>query len=324
VSVITSNSIVIADRTGGAPKVILSGSDKWDGAADAINYPLAWSPDGKELAYGCGGEQNVGAGGQWAAMCVIDVDTGAHRMITHASDEHPLSESGPAERMNWTPDGKDIIADVLDPAPCPSFYAAGDRCGLDQVGRIDVSSGAVTLLTHTYQSFAPALSVAGTHILFSEVSPNTAPGAPYGLQIMDADGSHQRQLIDGKTTPVESGAIFSPNGADILYTAYSTADEYHQQAFEIPVSGVGKPVMLTDGNVNVYDAVWTPLLTTCTVPNLRHKTLAQAKALLRKAACTLGKVKGPASHRSKRHIVSQSLKPGRNAVAGSKVNVRIA
>ena len=320
---ITSNSIVIADRTGGAPKVILSGSDKWDGAADAINYPLAWSPNGRELAYGCAGQGEVDGGGQWAAICVIDVDTGAHRMITRASDQHPLSESGPAERMNWTLDGKDIIADVLDPAPCPAFHAAGDRCGQDQVGSIDVSSGSVTLLTHTYQSLAPALSTDGKQILFYVHSPDPRAGQPYGLQIMDLDGAHERQVLDALTTNVYPGAIFSPNDRDILYTGYSTADQYHQQAYEVPVSGAGKPVMLTDGNVNVLDAVWTPLLTTCTVPNLRHKTLAQAKAALHKAACQLGKVKGPTSHRGKRHIVSQSLKPGRNAVAGTKVNVRI-
>jgi hypothetical protein len=33
---------------------------------------------------------------------------------------------------------------------------------------------------------------------------------------------------------------------------------------------------------------------------------------------------GPASQRSKRHIASQSLKPGRNVVAGTKVNVHIS
>jgi hypothetical protein len=104
--------------------------------------------------------------------------------------------------MNWTLDGKDIIADVLDPSPCSAFDSAGDRCGLAQVGRIDVSSGSVALLTHTYQSLAPALSTDGKQILFYLQSPDPRAGQPYGLQIMDVDGAHERQVIDALTTNV--------------------------------------------------------------------------------------------------------------------------
>jgi beta-lactam-binding protein with PASTA domain len=64
-------------------------------------------------------------------------------------------------------------------------------------------------------------------------------------------------------------------------------------------------------------------VTSCTVPNLKHKTLGQAKKLLTKAACSLGKISGPKSHRSTRHIISQSIKANRDEPAGTKVNVKI-
>jgi beta-lactam-binding protein with PASTA domain len=69
--------------------------------------------------------------------------------------------------------------------------------------------------------------------------------------------------------------------------------------------------------------VWTAALTTCTVPDLKHKTLAQAKTMLRKAACSLGKVKGPKSHQSKRHVTSQSIRAKSNRPAGTKVNLTV-
>jgi hypothetical protein len=319
------NTIVIADRNGAAPKTILKGSMQWNGDENGVYYPLAWSTTGKELAYGCDGDQVLDSygnrdGSQWAQVCVLDVATGQHRMITNpATNDHPLVEAGQAERISWTPDGN-IIAAVLDPSPCPAGDASNARCGLPQVGKIDVATGSVQLLTHSYGE-APMISPDGKQILFTEAG--TSCNQPYGIQLMNIDGSGQRQLVSACQTNLRWGAIFSPDAKEILYTAYGTADQYHLQGYALPVSGQGTPDMLTEGNVNVYDPVWAPMLTTCTVPNLKHKTLSQAKKLLRKAACALGKVKGPKSHQSKRRVVSQSIKTNTQKAVGARVNVRI-
>jgi beta-lactam-binding protein with PASTA domain len=54
------------------------------------------------------------------------------------------------------------------------------------------------------------------------------------------------------------------------------------------------------------------------VPDLKSKTVAESKTLLTQAACTLGKVTGPASGK----IVSQSPKANLDEPAGTKVDVR--
>lgn len=321
-----TNSIVVASRLGSAPHTILTGSLQWNGPTDGVYYPLAWSPNGTELAYGCDGRQNVKGSLQYAEVCVVNVDTGAHHMLTNpATNTHPLVEAGYlTQRMSFTPDGKQIIADVLDPKPCQPgpFFVAGDRCGYPEVGVVDVATGSVNVLTHNYAQ-APALSRDGRQIMFYHPSVGNEPASKFGLYLMDVGGSNQRQLISGVHLSVEPGAIFSPDGKDILYTGYSSQDAYHQQAFELPVSGSGTPKMYTQGGRDVFGASWTPLLTTCTVPKLKQKTLVQAKKLLRKAACSLGKVSGPKSHRGARHIVKQSPQAGREEPAGTRVSVRV-
>jgi hypothetical protein len=319
-----TNTVVVASRLGSAAHTILTGSMQWNGATDGVYYGLAWSPSGTELAYGCDGRQDATGGLQYAEVCEVNVDTGAHRMLTHpATNTHPLVEAGYlTQRMSFTPDGKQIIADVLDPKTCPSFYAATDRCGFPEVGVIDIASGSVSLLTHNYAQ-APALSPDGRQIMFYHPVVGNEPASKAGLYMMGVGGSNQRQLISGIHLSVEPGAIFSPDARDILYTGYSDQDAYHQQAFELPASGSGTPKMFTQGGHDVYGADWTALVTTCTVPNLKQKTLARAKTLLRRAACSLGKVSGPKSHRATRHVVKQSLKAGREEPAGTKVNIRV-
>jgi hypothetical protein len=198
--------------------------------------------------------------------------------------------------MSFTADGKHIIADVLNPSPCPSGYAPTDKCGFPEVAVIDVASGSVQLLTDNYAQ-APALSPDGKQILYYHPKVGSESYVLSGLYEMDVDGSHQHQVISAKEVPVEPGAIFSPNGRDVLFTAYTNQDQYFQRAYVLPVSGTGTPQKYTDGRNTVYDADWTAVLTTCTVPNLKHKTLAAAKRLLKRAACSLGKVSGPKSHR---------------------------
>lgn len=61
----------------------------------------------------------------------------------------------------------------------------------------------------------------------------------------------------------------------------------------------------------------------CIVPKLRHKTLAKARRVLRRANCRVGKVFKP-KHRRRHHILRvrwQSVYPGSRLTAGSKVSL---
>jgi Tol biopolymer transport system component len=323
-----TNSIVVASRTGGAPRDIITGSTKFDGTKDSVLDPLVWSPNGEEIAYGCDGQQDETDGtvvAQWEQVCVVNVTTGTHHLLTDpASDKDPPTGVGLDERWSWTPDGKEILATVIAAAPCPSGESFSLGCGYLAIGTIDVGSGAVTVLTHSGTSgshqTSPTVSPDGKDVLYKDWFP--AGGGTEGLYLMSIGGRGAHLIDTGGLYPV-AGAIFSPNGKDILFTALSSADEYHTQAYLIPVAGSDKATQMTSGNESVNDLSWAPRLTTCTVPDLKGKTLAKARKLLKQAACSLGKVHGPTSHRSKRHIVMQSPKAKRDEPAGTKVTVTL-
>jgi hypothetical protein len=61
----------------------------------------------------------------------------------------------------------------------------------------------------------------------------------------------------------------------------------------------------------------------CVVPNLKGKTLAQAKKLLGRAHCRLGTVTKPAKHGHTLVVVSQKPAAKRSLPSGSKVSLRL-
>ncbi len=61
----------------------------------------------------------------------------------------------------------------------------------------------------------------------------------------------------------------------------------------------------------------------CVVPKLKGKTLSQAKRLLSRAHCALGKTLKPKAKLGKSIVASQSLKAGSSRPWGTKVNVRL-
>ena len=322
------NTIVVADRTGGDPHVVLSGPITWKGNKNDVHFPLAWSPSGKELAYGCDGTSDSMGGDLQSQICVVDVDTGAHHMITDASNKNTLVENaGFTQRLSWTANGKDVIADVTVPQACGPSAPPGTVCANDQVASIDVASGAVNLITEAsaneIDAFAPALSADGKQLVYYRVG---SPNSTIGIWVMDTDGSHDHEIFSGYTpgniAPQPSSLAFSPNGEDILFTSYGDTGSF-EDAYLIKADGKGDPTELTADTRNVFQAVWTPALTTCTVPDLKHKTIAQAKPALKKAACTLGKISGPKTHRSTRHIISQMPKANRDEPVGTKVNIKL-
>jgi hypothetical protein len=61
----------------------------------------------------------------------------------------------------------------------------------------------------------------------------------------------------------------------------------------------------------------------CVVPKLEGKTLTQAKKLLGRAHCRLGKVTQPATHKHKLVVVSQNPAAKKTLPSGTKVGVRL-
>lgn len=328
------NTIVVAGRTGTAPHVILTGPISWNGStSNDVEYPLAWSPNGKELAYGCDGNTESDNNYHVAQVCVVNVDTGAHHMITESSNLYPLDEHGGTnQRLSWTPDGTHIIATVRgDSADCVPGQPTYGECQADEIGSINVGTGKVQLLTTIKGSLTSAdnaaLSPDGKSIVYLQ-NASTVPDD--GVAVMSSGGGGEHIIYttygSGHIEPDPLGSlVFSPNGKDILFSSFgpNPTETHYREAFLIAADGSGQPVELTGDDYNVYDASWTPILTTCTVPKLKGDTLKKAKTALQKAGCTLGKVSGPKKNRKKLTIKSQNPKAGKDEPDGTKVNVTL-
>lgn len=62
----------------------------------------------------------------------------------------------------------------------------------------------------------------------------------------------------------------------------------------------------------------------CKVPNVVGKTVKSAKSAIKKALCSVGKVKMVASSKPKGHVISQSPKHGKKVKQHTKVNLKVS
>jgi Tol biopolymer transport system component len=315
-------TIEVANRTGGSPRKLLTGGSRADGQMKDISGPLVWSPNGKEIAYGCGG--TLADGLKVTQLCTVDVSDGATHRITDADNEHYLRDNAHSDRLSWSSDGKEIVADVNKPSTC-SEPGIPD-CGNNYVGDINVKTGAVAVISENI-SYAPDLAPDDKHIVY--YNPGSEENETRGIYVMGSSGGTGKLVVPqsdliGGAQAVEPDPFYSPDGKDIVFGAYGmgTNPDYIQ-LFRVNADGSGKPLQLTFHNNNTYDGVWTPPLTTCTVPKLKGLTIAAAKRSLTKNACTLGKVKGPKKHRNKRHVTTQTIKAKTNKPAGTKVGITV-
>jgi hypothetical protein len=304
-----AKKIVVTDRSG---RVIATPLTSPFSLNESIGPPLAWSPDGKRIAYICyhwtGQIDEFGRYYYVYDMCEIDVATGAHRVLaTHTADlgitHHNNLSTGCDCTMSWSPKGQ-IAVDVVTTSAAQN-----------EIGIVDVATGALTQLTDT-GAFNPAFSPNGHEIAYITQDRR--------LSIMSASGGHIRHILPppGGTYIVGTPA-WSPDGKDLVY-AWSAppANNLNQDLFSVSVHG-GHPKQLTDTPYYSQDPSWAQSVTLCTVPKLKGSTLTAAKKLLRLAGCVLGSVGGPRSNRGKRHVIKQSPGANRNVPVGTKVNVRV-
>jgi uncharacterized delta-60 repeat protein len=138
------------------------------------------------------------------------------------------------------------------------------------------------------------------------------PASDFGVGRFDAKGamdpsfgSEGTVTTDLAATDVPYGVALAPDGK-IVVAGYSG-----------PEGGAGP----NDFAVVRYLAAPPP----CKVPNVRGKKLAVAKARIKKARCTVGKVSRKLSKRVKKgRVLSQSPRAGVTVPSGSKVNVVVS
>lgn len=152
-------SIWIVNRDGSDPHLFYAGS----GPIVAV----AWSPDGRTIAYA----MQVDLPNQYEVF-LINLDGSGQRRLTNGL-------SGIGGSLSWSPDGASLLI---------SAGPVGGR----EIYRLDVVSGAPSVLTQGGNNAAPAYSPDGRFIAFN----STRSGGQSDLFIMNSDGSGQHQLTN--------------------------------------------------------------------------------------------------------------------------------
>ena len=181
---------------------------------------VAWSPDGKTLAFSRFRTDLVDSANLWLA----DADGANRRMLTH--------EPGIQQHPAWSPDGQWIA------------YSAGQGYGTYEIYVIRADgTERRRLTTNTTHDFLPAWSPDGAKIAFSADA-----AGDYDIWVMDADGSHPIQLT--QSPGLDTSPSWSPDGARIAFATNRSgmleiwvmrADGSEQQLLERAEGGVCDP-----------------------------------------------------------------------------------
>jgi TolB protein len=191
------------------------------------SYRLAWSPDGRRVAFKMGRQIDV-----------IDVEDRT-RQTLNTGEGIPRSPA-------WSPDGRRVAfsrAPVLSPADMDVFA-------------LDVAGGEPVQLTESPGAdAAPAWSPDGRRIAFWSSRDN----GNRDIWVMDADGSDPTRLTDGPEQ--DMNPAWSPDGTRIAYDSGPFTTTRRGANIWVMDADGGNAVNLTDHpNILTYNAAptWSP------------------------------------------------------------------
>lgn len=257
---------------------------------DSAASDAAWSRDGSRIAYTrCRGTCDI---------YVMNADGGGLRRLTYG--EHP-GDQGPT----WSPDGRRI--------------AFADLTGLFVM---DADGGDWQRLTDgPADDSNPAWSPTGPEIAF-DGSRGVFNGDIY---VVNAGGDGMSNLTD--SLPLDSNPSWSPDGRRIAFMRKQhrrararvfvmNADGSAQMSLGVIGDAYSRPSWSPDGTRLAYS--W---LTACIIPRVAGKTLQEARTRIRRASCSVGRVRFMASARPRGTVLSQQPQALAERRIGSKVNL---
>jgi Tol biopolymer transport system component len=224
----------------GSGKRRLARSPKGDG-------DLAWSPDGRKLAFAIQPRGSAGvcdrAGACNDEIFVINADGSGLRRLTR--------NAAPDGHAAWSPDGRKI-----------AFLSQGDGTGADVFVMNGDGSDQRNLTRKPGNEVDPGWSPDGRAIVFSAVPPGqplwvggsrSASGPYRDVYVMNADGSDQRNLTHTTEAEEWTGG-WSPDGRTIAFSAY---DGRSNRIFVINADGSGKRALTREITPETFMS-WSP------------------------------------------------------------------
>jgi Tol biopolymer transport system component len=201
-------------------------------------YPLgqpSWSPDGTRIAF---------AGD---TITVMDAD-GSHRrdLLTYPNR---LGSYSSITDITWSPDGTKLI-----------FSSGRSPNYIHDIYTIEPDGSNLMNLTNTpkFDEMEPDFSPNGSQIGYYRGS--TGPTPPYGVYVMNADGSDPTLLSEGGGF----GQVdWSPHGMELVFesifeSADSDAEYGDEEVYVINADGSGQRTALTSNSAVDLEPDWSP------------------------------------------------------------------
>lgn len=148
------------------------------------------------------------------------------------------------------------------------------------------------------------------------------PAAPTARCVQDFGATEPKRPTwspDGSAYAWEEGDGVHVSGAPDLGVCAQTPERTIAGATSPDWGPADVPVAQTDTDTDTGGSAKK-----CVVPKLKGKKLAKAKKALKKARCTLGKVKKARSRKKAGTVIKQRVKAGKRMPAGTKVGVTVA
>jgi Tol biopolymer transport system component len=205
-----------------------SGITNLTNAPTSADFSPAWSPDGRQIAYVFGRNNQQGT--------VLPI----YAMNADGTNKHALTGTSFHGNPAWSPDGKQI-----------AYTGAGS--GFTHIFVMDADGNHQHDISNGGEALDPTWSPDGTRLAYAQASGAT------GLRdiwVMNADGSGKTPLT---TTSLldEEGAAWSPDGTKIAFTSHG--DTHSLTRLSVMNADGSNPVELTPATAHdQLDPTWSP------------------------------------------------------------------